>query len=54
MKEFIVACLMTLVPIISVCISGVLAYNNINGWWAFLLVPLFTSVRYTPDKIEKE
>jgi len=54
MKEFVVACLMTLLPIISVCISGVLAYNGVGGWWAFLLVPLFTSVKYKDDKKETE
>ena len=54
MKDTIITCFMVLVPLTAVCSAAVLSYNDVSGWWAFLLVPLFTSVRYKNDDKVKE
>jgi len=54
MKDILITCFMVLVPLTAVCLAAFLSYNNVSGWWAFLLVPLFTSVRYKDDDKAKE
>ena len=54
MKDTIITCFMVLVPLVAVCSSAFLSYNGISGWWAFLLVPMLTSVRYKDDDKVKE
>jgi hypothetical protein len=54
MKDTIITCFMVLVPLAAVCLAAFLSYNDVSGWWAFLLVPMLTSVRYKDDNKVKE
>jgi hypothetical protein len=54
MKDIFITCFMVLVPLVAVCLAAFLSYNDVSGWWAFLLVPMLTSVRYKDDNKVKE